>query len=709
MVVDDDPGVLLLAEEVFEAKGYTVACFESGEAALSRLEDVRPNMILLDLMMPGIDGFQTCERIRRTTSFRHTPIIVLTGREDADAVDKAYQVGAWDFASKPINWPLLEHRVHYGLRSSQAFSAERRAARLSKTLDSSSNEILEFDAQTFQLISANPSARQNLVMASADVNEVHISSLIASPSENKLAALLVSLASHQQVEVKLKMRRSDASTYPAEGIILFNADEQPHSYICILQDVSGRENAEKELYRLAFYDELTGLPNRRLFKDYVHKAVALANRDRTACALCILDLDGFKQINDALGHSVGDLLLKQVSDRLSAEVRQHDVVSRDGSLSGFEDLPSVNLARFGGDEFLLLLSNFEDSAVPARISSRVLKSLALPYNVHGQELNITASIGIALCPEDGDSLDVLMRHADSAMYSAKNAGKNNYSYYSREKGKTSLERLTLESQLRRAPEREELKLFYQPQIDGVTGKLIGVEALVRWDHPELGLLYPNSFVPIAEESGLIIPVGEWILHQALSQLKRWTSTPFHDLKCAVNISGLQLRQDEFLTTTRRGLLAAQFPKNRLVFELTESAIMSNAQSRINWLNAIKQMGVEVSIDDFGTGYSSLSYLKKFPIDYLKIDRSFVIDLGKETDDRVIVSTIFSMAQALGLRVVAEGVETVEQLRVLSELGECAIQGYLISKALPLEAFEKFAHAYDPNAFVQSHHPSAATA
>ncbi|MDX1735899.1 MAG: EAL domain-containing protein, partial [Halioglobus sp.] len=468
----------------------------------------------------------------------------------------------------------------------------------------------------------------------------------------------------------------------------------PFSYVGIFQNVSERHRTEKELHRLAFFDELTGLPNRRMFKEHVARVLSAATRQDSKCALCVLDLDGFKQVNDALGHSIGDLLLKQVSDRLAAEIRQYDVVSRQEPGETESGSAAFNLARFGGDEFLLLVSDFDHPSVPGKVASRILQSIAKPYNIHGHELNVTASVGVAQFPEDGDSLEVLLMHADSAMYEAKSIGKNSYSYYSTNTGKTSRDRLALEAELRKAPQNGELRLHYQPIIDSVAECIMGFEALLRWQHPERGLLSPASFINIAEETGLIVPIGEWVLGEVLRQMNEWTGTPLAGLKCAVNVSGLQLRQDEFLVGTKRLLDDSRFPANSLVFELTESAIMSSAQSRLDWLQGIKDLGVEVAIDDFGTGYSSLAYLKKFPIDYLKIDRSFVVDLARDADDQVIVSTMFSMAKALGLGIVAEGVEGPEQYRILTQMGNCAIQGYMFGEAMTPEELLAFTTRFE---------------
>lgn len=693
LVVDDDPAVLIMAEEAFSGAGMQVTTVSSGDEALRVIETVKPDLVLLDIMMPGIDGFETCERIRQMPQFENTPIVMLTGRDDVAAVDRAYEVGAWDFSSKPINWPILRHRVLYSLRASTAFSSQRKAASLSKTLDKSSNEIIVFDTRSQLISSANASAINNLGYQTDTLLQLRFSELVADLPEEDINEQLSRLNNQQQITLNLHLRRADGSVYPVDGIVLFNSEEQTDTYICIFQDVTERKKTEKRLHQLAYYDDLTGLPNRRLFENHVQKALATARRSNKACAVCIIDLDGFKSVNDAFGHTQGDVLLKQVTTRLASQVRESDSFARLAT-AGSDENAYLELARLGGDEFLILLTDFENSIVPARVAERLLNSIFQPYNLEGQELNITASMGIAMYPDDGDCLDVLMQRAHHAMYAAKKMGKNHYAYYRRENGMNSLARLTLENEIRKGLEREEFVLHYQPQVDGVTGAVAGVEALIRWQHPERGLLAPNEFIDVAEDSGLIVPLGDWVLHKAMEQLAIWAKVYGSQFKCAVNVSGLQMREDDFLVNTSNLLSRLDRRRGRLVLELTESAIMTTSASRVAWMHEIRAMGAEIAIDDFGTGYSSLSYLKKLPIDYLKIDRSFIVDLVDNVDDRIITNTVFLMAQALGLKVVVEGLETTEQMRLVNEMGSSLIQGYLFCKPLPVPELEAWIESHE---------------
>ena len=690
LAVDDEPGMRLLAEAAFAGAGYRVLLASGGEEALSLLDSHRPDVVLLDILMPGMDGLETCRRIKAMPDHQHVPIIMLTGLDDVEAVEKAYQSGAWDFCSKPINWQILKHRVSFALRASEAFAAERRSSRLSRTIDRSHSEVLTFDADTGLLISANHSARENLGYGEREVIGVPFFSIAHSAAGPGLADQLKSLPEQGQVNLSVILLRRDGTRYPAEGIFLYSRDEEPHVVICILQDVSERRRVEAELHRLAHYDELTKLPNRRLLSEHVNNALARAARNGTRCAICMLDLDGFKRVNDTLGHSAGDRLLQEVAERLTGVVRMYDCVSREARR---DDPQLTQLARLGGDEFFLLLTDFSEEGDAAKVARRTLDQVAMPYRINDASLTITGSMGIALYPDDGDSLDTLMMRADSAMYRAKQNGKNAYAYYTTETGENTLARLSLETDLRAALDRGELELHYQPQLDDALDAVVGVEALVRWRHPTEGLRGPDTFIPIAEESGLIAALGDYVLRAALKQLQAWQPLLGSGFKMSVNVSALQLRQGDFLDKLAALLEDSAVPRDSLVLEITESALMSNAAGRLRWFDALKDTGVQIAIDDFGTGYSSLSYLTRFPIDYLKVDRGFVSDLEEGREGAAVTRAIFRMAEELGIGITVEGVENERQLHLIRAMGRCYVQGWLVSKALPAEEALAFIQAY----------------
>ncbi|MEO5657153.1 MAG: EAL domain-containing protein, partial [Nitrospiria bacterium] len=427
--------------------------------------------------------------------------------------------------------------------------------------------------------------------------------------------------------------------------------------------------SEERLRYLAHRDALTGLPNRTLLHDRLRQAIAQSQRTGAAMALFFLDLDRFKAINDTLGHVIGDLLIQAVAERLTGCVRESDTV-----------------ARFGGDEFTIVVTNLAQGADAAKVAQKILDALSKPFLLGGPELFITTSIGITLFPGDEESIDGLLRNADAAMYRAKESGRNAYQFYAAEMNDHAVERLALENSLRHALERGEFLVHYQPQVDLGTGRISGAEALLRWRHPELGLISPARFVPIAEDTGLITPIGEWILRAAAEQGQAWRTAGLGPMRMAVNLSARQFTDRGLIQTIARVLGETGFPADSLDLELTESTIMHNAQATIATLHELKRMGVRFSIDDFGTGYSSLSYLKRFPIHILKIDPSFVRDVATNGTDAAIATAIIALAHSLHLTVIAEGVETQEQLEFLRANGCNEIQGFLFSRPLTAEAF-----------------------
>jgi diguanylate cyclase len=430
------------------------------------------------------------------------------------------------------------------------------------------------------------------------------------------------------------------------------------------------QQANDELQRLALHDPLTKLPNRLLLEDRIQQAIVHAGRDKVHCAVLFLDLDRFKIVNDSLGHSVGDELLRAVAAKLQTLVRAEDTVSRPG-----------------GDEFVMLLREVANIDDATNIASKIVEAVREPFRIHEQELFVTPSIGISVFPLHGDTAQMLITRADAAMYSAKKAGRNTFQVFAPDMATFFPERLTLENDLRRALGREEFELHYQPKVRVADGTIIGMEALVRWRHPQKGLLLPLDFIPLAEDTGLIVPIGEWVIEQACAQNKAWQETGLPDLRVAVNISGVQFRQKHLLDTIRHALASTGLAAECLEIEITESIVMHNPAEAIVTLEKLSQIGVQVSIDDFGTGYSSLSYLKRFPIDKLKIDRSFVREVSSDPDDAAIVRATIGLAHNLRLKVVAEGVETAEQLRFLRALGCDEYQGYIKSQPLTASQFE----------------------
>ena len=441
----------------------------------------------------------------------------------------------------------------------------------------------------------------------------------------------------------------------------------------LLQAITQRKQAH--LSYLAYHDALTGLPNRQSLIERLQQACSRAQRNGRMVAMLFLDLDRFKLINDTFGHAAGDRLLKSVADRLAACVRGADTV-----------------ARLGGDEFTVVLEDIVAGQDAATVAQKILDTLAQPFSLVQQEVFISASIGIALYPSDDNGIDSLFKKTDAAMYYAKEQGRNNYQFYSAEMNASLARKLHMENNLRRALEREELRLHYQPQVDTVSERIVGMEALLRWQHPEMGLVPPAQFIPLAEETGLIMPIGECTLRAACLQTRRWHERGFGPLRVAVNLSAHQFKQKDFPRTVARILGETGLDPGCLELELTESTVMDDVDQAIEILHALNAMGVYLSIDDFGTGYSSLSYLKRLPIDALKIDRSFVRDIGADSDDAAIVTAIIAMAHSLKLKVIAEGVETREQFAFLRKCRCDAMQGYYFSRPVPPEEFAQLLQA-----------------
>jgi diguanylate cyclase (GGDEF)-like protein len=439
--------------------------------------------------------------------------------------------------------------------------------------------------------------------------------------------------------------------------------------------MSERKAAQERIEFLAHHDALTGLPNRLLLRDRVEQAQAQAVRLHSRVALLFLDLDRFKTINDSLGHPVGDALLKAVVDRLKGCVRESDTLSRQG-----------------GDEFVILLNDVRDSEAVARVADKIHQRMSEPIVLGSQSLNTSFSIGIALCPDDGEDFDSLLQKADTAMYHAKEAGRNGHRFFTEQMNRKVVEHMTLETQLRSALENREFVLHYQPQMDLHEGGIVGVEALIRWNSPENGLVSPARFIPVAEDSGVIVPIGAWVLGEACRQARAWQDAGLPPFVVAVNLSAVQFRRMDLVNTVINALVLSDLDSQWLELELTESILIQDAEATLDSVRRLKALGVKLSVDDFGTGYSSLAYLKRFAVDKLKIDQSFVRDLVTDPDDAAIVRAIIQMAHSLKLKTIAEGVES-EDLSNLLRLFHCdEIQGYWLARPMPADELQAFVRA-----------------
>ena len=465
-------------------------------------------------------------------------------------------------------------------------------------------------------------------------------------------------------DYELTAIRKDGSQFPLLVLGSPSIFEGRPASVGTVLDLSAQKAAERRIRELADFDALTGLPNRRLLQARFSQLLATAEREESEIAVIFLDLDHFKRVNDSLGHSVGDDLLCEVATRLVSAVRRVDT-----------------LARLGGDEFIFALPGIT-AAAAVEVARRLLEVCVTPFAAAGHELTVTSSLGISIFPQDGRDLETLLKNADAAMYRAKEGGRNAFQFYASEMNTATLERLLMESNLRRALQQQEFVLYYQPLVSLQSGLIIGVEALIRWLHPDLGMIMPDRFIHVAEETGLINRIGDWVLCEACRQAQAWCDAGLPPLIMAVNVAPVQFRQAGFVEVVAGALAASGLEASRLELEVTERTVMHDADIHLGTLSALHRMGVELSLDDFGTGYSSLAYLKRFPVGKLKIDRSFVSDLDVDADDRAIASTIVSMGRNLRLTVLAEGVETVQQLDLLRKMGCDMAQGFHFSRAVP---------------------------
>lgn len=567
LVCDDDQNVRLLTRQCLEAEDMVVVEAADGPQAIDVFVRERPDLVFLDVEMPGMTGLEVCERIRKMPQGESIPIMIVTGSDDRQSIDQGFEAGATQYKTKPVNWSLLGRDVQYMLRASDAFNALKRQ--------------------------------------------------------------------------------------------------------------------EDRLRYLAYYDPLTSLPNRRSFNEQLNRILKRCRRHSTGAALMFIDLDHFKRINDSIGHARGDRLLVEIAKRLTVELREDDAINyyTENNAEDVEPLENnTEIARLGGDEFTVVLSDVSDLTHIEKVATRILTTLSEPIPLQSHNPVVTPSIGIAVFPQDGEDPDALVRNADTAMYVAKAAGRACFRFYNEDMNARAVEQLKMEEELRDALTNNELELRYQPQIDTDSGRVVSMEALVRWKHPVRGMVSPMEFIPVAERTGQIIELGEWVIEEVARHCLYWDSLGLPRFRVGINISPLQFNQTNLPQRIDELLKSSKLDAGRLELELTESAIMTDAETNIEKLRELKALGLELAVDDFGTGYSSLSYLKRFPIDTLKIDQSFVADLDS-ADGAAIVDAIIALSKTLGLRVIAEGIEDKHQLAYLLGKDCDLLQGFYFARPI----------------------------
>ncbi|MES2756899.1 MAG: EAL domain-containing protein [Pseudomonadota bacterium] len=679
LVADDDPVMRLLMLEMLGQVGLDGIEAEDGAQAVAYFQGMAPDLILLDVEMPNMDGFSACREIRRIETGAPVPIIMVTGGDDIEAVTNAYEVGATDFVSKPINWPILGHRVLYVLRASDAIVRLRMA-------DAHNRAVLAAIPDTFFRLN-----RDGFYLDYEPGNEMQGHDAIAAfPVETCVGKHITEVLPRDIAERLLEQMRGVLDTLHVRSVdyelVRFGVIHHYEARLVatgasevlgLVRDISERKRTEEQIRRLAYCDSLTGIPNRQAFLETLERELHRSKVGNKKFAVLFMDLDAFKRINDTLGHNVGDHLLKIVSERLRETIRPSDLVSRGDQ--------SHNLARLGGDEFTILIPDLERVENALNVAHRVKEAMRRPFLIDGNEIFVTASIGISLFPEDGDDCDSLLKFADTAMYHAKNCGKNNAKLYSSSLTMQIMSHVKLEVGLRKALKNEELYLLYQPQIEVRSGDIVGVEALVRWRHPERGIISPTEFIPLAEETGLIVPIGEWVLRTACNQARAWQRLAKRSIRMAVNLSAKQFKDENLTQIVVSALHDTGLDPKLLELELTEGTLMDDARATMATLEQLRGIGVHLSIDDFGTGYSSMNYLKRFDVRALKIDKSFISGLPQDSENAAITRAIIAMAHGLKMVVVAEGVETDAQLGLLQEYGCDLVQGFYLGHPSPHEA------------------------
>jgi diguanylate cyclase (GGDEF)-like protein/PAS domain S-box-containing protein len=790
LIADDDLFIRMTFQDALNDAGFVTATAPDGESAINSFKTLQPDLVILDLIMPGKDGFTTCQEIRSFPEGKYMPILMVTGLDDSTLINRAFEAGATDFIAKPIKPEVLIHRVRYMLRASQSITnlaeSEERLAAAQRIAHLGNWELNPLTgmfwgseemfrilgmAQDTQLISfesflftvypldrhlvasglANAFKNKSTccfefrIKRSDDVLRVvrlqgHADAAVPGKIPRILGTLL-DITEMRRVEDNIRMLKEAVDCLPIgitlsdlTGKIIYSnpAEAEIHGYtpdeligkeivqfaaqghrkpfpaellnqsgvlrresinikksseefpvqltsiavrntdgrclgiVTTCEDITGRKEAETKIHRLAYFDPLTGLPNRGMFQDRLRQALALAHREDHKVCLVFLDLDNFKDVNDTYGHDFGDKMLREVAGRLAGSMRESDT-----------------LARLGGDEFVVILTSVTTMESTATAVQRLLLLFSLPFEIDERKIYSSASIGIALYPDDGLDTESLLKCADTAMYHAKNEGKSQYRFFSTEMNHKIMRRVSLENCLHQGLEREEFFLNYQPQWDLKTSRMLGAEVLLRWQSADFGLMPPSEFIALTENTGLIFDLGQWVLRTACNQARKWSLAGYRDFKLAVNISGKQLKQPNFLEMVDGVIRESDIDPETLELEFTESVVMEQADKTIDTLKALKKMGIQLSIDNFGTGYSSLNYLKHFPIDRIKIDRSFVADLDRSNDDATLVETIISMGHSLNRKVLAQGVENGTQLNLLAALGCDEVQGFYL--AMPMAA------------------------
>jgi diguanylate cyclase (GGDEF)-like protein/PAS domain S-box-containing protein len=677
LLVEDDPGDARLFREMFMehrevSRGTKLTHVESCREAEKCLSEGEVDIVLLDLGLPDARGLAALRRAKAAAP--RIPLVVLTGLDDESLAAQALQEGAQDYLVKgqiePRNlFRALRYAVERKIMEETLYEEKERAQ---VTLRCIGDGVVCAD-NLGNITFLNPVAEKTTGWSLQEAAGRPVLEIFntrdnrSTDSTGMTRAVTILEIQVAHLAASGVLIRRDGVTIPIEESIapIQNRDGQTIGTVIVFRDMSAARSTALQIEHAANHDVLTGLPNRTLVNDRIDQAIISAQGSAMKVVVLFLDLDGFKHINDSLGHPIGDKLLQSIALRLVSCVRNTDTVSRQG-----------------GDEFVVLLSDVKQPDAAAAIAAKILKEIAKPHAIGQYELHITASIGVSASPDDGKDAETLIKHAETAMYQTKENGRQGFRFFTSAMNARAVERQLIEEGLRRALERDEFTLHYQPKVSLSTGAIVGAEALIRWMHPVRGMVPPAHFIPIAEDCGLILPIGKWVLRQACEQARIWVDAGYPAIGIAVNVSAVELGEDGFLKDLFAILEKTRLDPRLLELELTESVLMRRVESTVLILRSLRERGVQVAVDDFGTGYSSLSYLKKFPLDALKIDQSFVRQIAVDGSDTAIVTAVISMAQSLKLKVIAEGVETREELDFLLAHQCDEAQGYFFSKPVP---------------------------
>lgn len=680
LVVDDDPLTRLMASEALREGGFVTLEAQDGAQALGMFDAAVPDLVLLDVMMPGLSGFEVCEQIRARPNGALVPIIMLTGLDDGDSVQRAFDVGATDFISKPINWTLLRFRIRYVLRSAQvmkeltrnkeSLSNAQRIARLGSWEWLVGDDRVQRSDQYYRLFGQPASAFGAGMEAVLDHVYLPDRPLVAAALEGARRGVGFQLT-YRVVWPDGSVRTVVETVEPGDsnegaGLVMEGS----------AQDITDQVDAQRRIRQLAYYDHLTGLPNREFFRENLLGAAVRCLRNDSRCAVMVVDIDRFARINDSLGPERGDQVLQVIGHRL----RECMGDRAPAEPAGGGALPSFKVARLAADEFGILMPDVGHLDEAVAVAHRLLGVVRAPIHVPGQDITLSARIGLAVMPDHTGDADALLKAAETALNRAKRTNGEPVALFSEEMKVAAFLRFTLEGELRRAIGDHELRVVYQPIVDAATGVIVKAEALVRWPHMGRGPVPPPEFISLAEETGMIVPLSREVFERVCADIAELEADMPPGFRISVNLSGVNFMDAQLIPTVRAELAKAGVPASRIEFELTETVLMRDLDYATGILAQLREMGVRVAVDDFGTGYSSLAYLRRLAVDTLKIDRSFVSELD-DGQGIAIVEAVIGLAHSLGLEVVAEGVETISQLAALHQRGCHLIQGYLFARPM----------------------------